>query len=124
MKQDWLLMTAPQLAFDNSLAPTPLASQPVKTGEILYGFGWGGHAQSARSSPNALTCQAMEVGRRLTLDCGFAKGDSGGLIARRTDSGYEAVGIISAGDSSTITYAYPISALPENVSSQLLIMSD
>ena len=124
MKQDWLLMTAPQLAFDNSLAPTPLSSQPVETGEILYGFGWGGHAQSSRSSPKVLICQAMEVGRRLALDCGFSKGDSGGLIARRTDSGYEAVGIISAGDSSTVTYAYPISALPASVSSQLLTMID
>jgi len=124
MKQDWLLMTAPQLAFDNSLAPTPLSSQPVETGEILYGFGWGGHAQSSRSSPKVLICQAMEVGRRLALDCGFSKGDSGGLIARRTDSGYEAVGIISAGDSSTVTYAYPISALPTSVSSQLLTMID
>ena len=124
MKQDWLLLTAPQVAFDNSLAPTPLASQPVETGEILYGFGWGGHAQSSRSSPKVLTCQAMEVGRRLTLDCGFSKGDSGGLIARRTNSGYEAVGIISAGDSSTVTYAYPVSALPTRVSSQLLTMND
>ena len=124
MKQDWLLMTAPQLAFDNSLAPTPLSSQPVETGEILYGFGWGGHAQSSRSSPKVLICQAMEVGRRLALDCGFSKGDSGGLIARRTDSGYEAVGIISAGNSSTVTYAYPISALPTSVSSQLLTMID
>ena len=124
MKQDWLLLTAPQLAFDNSLAPTPLASQAVKTGEILYGFGWGGHAQSSRSSPKVLTCQAMEVGRRLTLDCGLSKGDSGGLIARRTNSGYEAVGIISAGDSSTVTYAYPVSALPTSVSSQLLTMID
>jgi len=124
MKQDWLLMTAPQLAFDNSLALTPLASQPVRTGEILYGFGWGGHAQSSRSSPKVLTCQAMEVGRRLTLDCGFSKGDSGGLVARRISSGYEAVGIISAGDSSTVTYAYPISALPKSVSSQLLTIID
>ena len=124
MQQDWLLLTAPQLAFANSLAPTPLASQPVETGEILYGFGWGGHAQSSRSSPKVLTCQAMEVGRRLTLDCGFSKGDSGGLIARRTNSGYEAVGIISAGNSSTVTYAYPVSALPKRVSSQLLTMND
>ena len=124
MKQDWLLLTAPKLAFGGSLTLTPLASQPVKTGEILYGFGWGGHAQSSRSSPKVLTCQAMEVGRRLTLDCGFSKGDSGGLIARRTNSGYEAVGIISAGDSSTVTYAYPVSALPTSVSSQLLTRID
>ena len=124
MKQDWLLMTAPLLAFDNSLAPTPLSSQPVETGEILYGFGWGGHAQSPQSSPKVLRCQAMEVGRMLTLDCGFSKGDSGGLIARRTNSGYEAVGIISAGDSSTVTYAYPVSALPASVSSQLMTMID
>ena len=124
MKQDWLLLTAPKLAFGGSLTLTPLASQPVKTGEILYGFGWGGHAQSSRSSPKVLTCRAMEVGRRLALDCGFSKGDSGGLIARRTNSGYEAVGIISAGDSSTVTYAYPVSALPTSVSSQLLTMND
>ena len=124
MKQDWLLLTAPKLAFGGSLTLTPLASQPVKTGEILYGFGWGGHAQSSRSSPKVLTCQAMKVGPRLTLDCGFSKGDSGGLIARRTTSGYEAVGIISAGDSSTVTYAYPVSALPTSVSSQLLTMND
>ena len=124
MQQDWLLMTAPKLAFDGSLTLTPLASQPVRAGELLYGFGWGGHAQGSRSSPKVLVCQAMEVGRRLTLDCGFSKGDSGGLIARRTNSGYEAVGIISAGDSSTVTYAYPISALPTSVSSQLLTMID
>ncbi|MEL0152259.1 MAG: hypothetical protein VW779_03490 [Halieaceae bacterium] len=124
MTQDWLLLTAPQVAFDRSLTLTPLASKPVKAGEILYGFGWGGYAQSSRSTPKVLTCRAMEVGRRLTLDCGFSKGDSGGLIARRINSGYEAVGIISAGDSSTITYAYPISALPTKVSSQLLTIID
>ena len=124
MKQDWLLMTAPRIAFDNSLAPIPLASQPVEAGEILYGFGWGGHAQSSRSSPKVLTCRATEVGRRLTLDCGFSKGDSGGLIARRINTGYEAVGIISAGDSSTVTYAYPTSALPARVRAQLLTIID
>ena len=124
MKQDWLLMTAPQLAFDDSLTLTPLASQPVKEGEILYGFGWGGYARSSRSTPKVLTCRTIDVGRRLTLDCGFSKGDSGGLIARRINSGYEAVGIISAGDSSTVTYAYPISLLPARVSSQLLTIID
>ena len=45
MQQDWLLMTAPKLAFEGSLTLTPLASQPVRAGELLYGFGWGGHAQ-------------------------------------------------------------------------------
>ncbi len=124
MTQDWLLMTAPRAAFDNSLAPTPLASQPVTAGEILYGFGWGGHAQNSRSTPKALTCRAMEVGYRLTLDCGFSKGDSGGLIARRINGGYEAVGIISAGDSSSVTYAYPTSSLPHRASAQLLITDD
>lgn len=124
MKQDWLLMTAPRAAFKNSLALTPLASEPVRPGEILHGFGWGGHTQSSRSTPKALTCRAMEVGHRLTLDCGFSKGDSGGLIARRINNGYEAVGIISEGDSSTVTYAYPLSRLPPQVSVQLLTISD
>ena len=124
MQQDWLLMTAPQLAFGGSLTLTPLASQPVRAGEVLYGFGWGGQAQNSRPYPKVLKCQAIEVGRRLTLDCGFSKGDSGGLIARRINDGYEAVGIISAGDSSSITYAYPISALPSRVSSKLLTIID
>jgi len=124
MKQDWLLMTAPKLAFDDSLSLTPLGPQPVKAGEILHGFGWGGHAQSSRSAPKAFTCKAIEVGHRLTLDCGFSKGDSGGLVARRINGGYQAVGIISAGDSSTVTYAYPISLLPPRVSAQLLTTND
>ena len=34
MQQDWLLMTAPKLAFEGSLTLTPLASQPVRAGEF------------------------------------------------------------------------------------------
>ncbi len=124
MKRDWLLMTTPKIAFGDSLSLTPLASEPVKIGEILYGFGWGGYAQGLRSKTKALTCEAIEVGRQLTLDCGFSKGDSGGLVARRISGGYEAVGIISAGDSATVTYAYPISTLPPKVSAQLLTRED
>mgnify|MGYP000120823675 FL=1 len=124
MKRDWLLMTAPTGAFDDSLALTPLASEPVKAGEILHGFGWGGHAQTSRSTPKSLRCKAIEVGNLLTLDCGFSKGDSGGLMARKINDGYEAVGIISAGDSSTVTYAYPISALPPSLSSLLFALKD
>ena len=71
--------------------------------------------QNPVSNPKELTCIAVDVGRKLSLNCGFAKGDSGGLVARRVRGRYEAVGIISAGDSSTITYAYPLSALPERL---------
>lgn len=124
MEQDWLLMTVPEQAFGETLTLTPIAQEPVKLGEVLYGFGWGGHAQISRSSPKALICRANAVGTQLALDCGFAKGDSGGLIARRVNGKYEAVGIISAGDASTITYAYPISVLPRSVSSQIVSSTD
>ena len=124
MEQDWLLMTVPEQAFDETLTFTPLAQEPVKLGEVLYGFGWGGHAQTSLSSPKALICRVKAVGLKLALDCGFAKGDSGGLIARRVNGKYEAVGIISAGDASTITYAYPISVLPRSISSQIVTRTD
>ncbi len=124
MEQDWLLMSAPKDAFDDSLTLTPLASEPVRAGEMLYGFGWGGHTQVSRSAPKALICRAIEVGRLLTLDCGFSKGDSGGLVARRVNDGYQAVGIISTGDSATVTYAYPTATLPTRVSSKMRTFGD
>lgn len=119
MREDWLLMTAPSHAFAETIIPTPLSGEPVKLGERLYGFGWGGHRKAQLTSPKALPCIALEVGPRLTLDCVFSKGDSGGLIAREKNGAYEAVGIISAGDSTSTTFAYPTSSLPKQVLDEL-----
>ena len=124
INRDWLLMMAPKDAFGESLSLTPPSPDPVKKGETLYGFGWGGYEQRARASLKSLTCKAMEVDAQLTLGCVFAKGDSGGLIARKINGKYEAVGVISSGDSSTVTYAYPIATLPPDVRSQILRISD
>ena len=124
MNRDWLLMMAPKDAFGESLSLTPPSADPVKKGETLYGFGWGGYEQRSESTLKARTCKAMAVGAQLTLGCVFVKGDSGGLIARKLNGKYEAVGIISAGDSSTVTYAYPIATLPSGVSSEILRLSD
>ena len=115
MDEDWLILRTPNDVFSDSLALAYPASEKVRKGETLYGFGWGGHLQSPASVPRELTCLALDVGRKLTLNCGFTKGDSGGLVARKVQGRYEAVGIISAGDSSTITYAYPLSALPQQL---------
>ena len=112
MDEDWLILRTPNDVFSDSLTLAHPAREEVQKGETLYGFGWGGHLQKPASAPKELTCLALDVGRKLTLNCGFAKGDSGGLVARKVKGRYEAVGIISAGDSSTITYAYPLSALP------------
>jgi hypothetical protein len=120
MDEDWLVLRTPNDVFSDSLALAHPASEKVKKGEILYGFGWGGHLQNSVSAPKELTCLALDVGRKLTLNCGFAKGDSGGLVARKVKGRYEAVGIISAGNSSTITYAYPLSALPQRLLKTLL----
>ena len=115
MDEDWLILRTPNDVFSDSLALAYPASEKVRKGETLYGFGWGGHLQSPASVPRELTCLTLDVGRKLTLNCGFTKGDSGGLVARKVQGRYEAVGIISAGDSSTITYAYPLSALPQQL---------
>jgi len=49
----------------------------------------------------------------MTLRCGLTKGDSGGVVARLLENGQlEAVGIISSGDSVSLSYAFPSWQLP------------
>lgn len=119
MSEDWLLIRASSNAFNEPITLTQLSPAPVTLGETLYGFGWGGHRKSQITAPKVLPCPVVEVGPKLTLDCAFAKGDSGGLIARKKGGAYEAVGIISAGDSTSITFAFPVANLPHQVLAQI-----
>ena len=93
MDRDWLVMRAPRAAF-TSLTPIRVSKRRVASGE-------------------SLDCPVISAGSALTLRCGLTKGDSGGVVARQLEDGQlEAVGIISSGDSISLSFAFPSWRLP------------
>ena len=120
MADDWLLAKISRHDMAKPIVPVHPTIKPVTRGEIVYGFGWGGGVSETGTTPKKLVCRVTEAGHPIALDCGFRKGDSGGLIARINEDRYEAVGIISAGDSDSTTLAFPIADLPKQVWTRLL----
>ena len=114
MANDWLVMTAPADAFAD-ITPIRISSQPAATGESFIGIGWGGTSTGGQSEQRSLICPGSSVEKIITLNCGLKKGDSGGLVARRLPGGeLEAIGIISSGDSSSISLAFALAHLPRD----------
>lgn len=113
MDKDWLLMKAPSVAF-SSLVPIEISRRPVDVDESLVAIGWGRQSDLSDAKPTMVECPVTHVKPSLSLRCGLAKGDSGGVVARRIENGQlEAVGVISSGDSVATTLAYPLSGLPK-----------
>ena len=107
MDRDWLVMRAPRAAF-TSLLPIRVSERPVGAGESLIAIGWGRETDWTDIKPSAIECPVISASSSLTLRCGLTKGDSGGVVARQLEDGQlEAVGIISSGDSISLSYAFP-----------------
>lgn len=112
MDQDWLVMRAPRAAF-TSLTPIKVSKRPVANDETLIAIGWGRETDWTDIEPSTLECPVISTSSSLTLRCGLTKGDSGGVVARQLKNGQlEAVGIISSGDSISLSYAFPSWRLP------------
>ena len=113
MDRDWLVMRAPRAAF-TSLTPIKVSKRPVADDETLIAVGWGRETDWTDIEPSALECPVISISSSLTLRCGLTKGDSGGVVARQLENGQlEAVGIISSGDSISLSYAFPSLRLPD-----------
>ena len=112
MNRDWLVMRAPRAAF-TSLTPIRVSDRPVTNDESLIAIGWGRGTDWADIEASALDCPVIRANVLLMLRCGLTKGDSGGVVARQREDGQlEAVGIISSGDSISLSYAFPTRRLP------------
>jgi len=112
MDRDWLLMRAPRAAF-TSLTPITVSERRVAGDESLIAIGWGRKTDWTDIEASALECPVISANSALTLRCGLTKGDSGGVVARQLENGQlEAVGIISSGDSNSLSYAFPLWRLP------------
>ena len=112
MDQDWLVMRAPRAAF-TSLTPIGVSERPVADDESLIAIGWGRETDWTDIEASALECPVISANSTMTLRCGLTKGDSGGVLARQLKNGQlEAVGIISSGDSISLSYAFPSWRLP------------
>lgn len=113
MESDWLVMRAPSDAF-SALTPISISSRPVVADEALIAIGWGRRTEQSSGAPNIIQCPVSEARKSLRLRCALTKGDSGGVVARELEDGQiEAVGIISSGDSTAITFAFPMRLLPD-----------
>ena len=112
MDRDWLVMRAPRAAF-TSLTPIRVSERPVANDESLIAIGWGRETDWTDIEASALDCPVISASSALTLRCVLTKGDSGGVVARQLENGQlEAVGIISSGDSISLSYAFPSWRLP------------
>ena len=110
--RDWLVMRAPSAAF-TSLIPIKLSRRPVAETESLIAVGWGRETDWNDIEASALECPVISARSSLILRCGLTKGDSGGVVARQLETGQlEAVGIISSGDSISLSIAFPSWRLP------------
>ena len=112
MDRDWLVMRAPRAPF-TSLIPFKLSRRPVAENESLIALGWGRENVWTDSEAIAVECPVISATSSIELRCGLTKGDSGGVLARQLENGkLEAVGIISSGDSLSLSYAFPSWRLP------------
>ena len=112
MDRDWLVMRAPRAAF-TSLTPIRVSERPVMDDESLIAIGWGRETDWTDIEASTLDCPVISANSALKLRCGLTKGDSGGVVARRLANGQlEAVGIISSGDSISLSFAFPSWRLP------------
>jgi len=112
MDHDWLVMRAPRAAF-TSLTPIRVSERPVADDESLIAIGWGRETDWTGIEASVLDCPVISINSALALGCGLTKGDSGGVVARQLENGQlEAVGIISSGDSISLSFAFPSWRLP------------
>ena len=103
---DLALLCLPQAALTT---PFPWSEAAPEPGEELIVQGYGRpriHAQTRRACP-VLTASAG----RVILDCPVAPGTSGAPVLRRTDSGYEAVAVVSASQGRTAIAVRPSRAI-------------
>ena len=75
--------------------PVPLATRPPKRGETVLVVGYG---KPRVQIANRKTCRVTATGKNgaFQLDCPVTRGTSGAPVLRKTGTGHEMLGILSA----------------------------
>ena len=107
MQDDWLIIgvTDATLPESNAIA---VASASPRTGEKLIAVGYGPEDTQGQRFQRSVECTVKSVTTTINADCQMMKGDSGGLLARQTIDGLEALGIVSSQSASGSTQFTPI----------------
>ena len=107
MQDDWLIIgvTDATLPESNAIA---VASASPRTGEKLIAVGYGPEDTQGQRFQRSVECTVKSVTTTINADCQMMKGDSGGLLARQTIDGLEALGIVSSKSASGSTQFTPI----------------
>ena len=119
MQEDWALLT-PESPFLVA-SWIPISTTPNHIGQPLIAAGFAPVSEANQSSPDSIerhlladmACSVIDASSHPPAsDCMAKKGASGGAMIALTDSGSARLqGIISAGDSETVSYFYPASSL-------------
>lgn len=107
MKSDWLLIDLPPNIIPEA-RPKPVATEPAIVGEKLVAVGFGPENELGERYQRSIECVVISVAAMINTNCQMTQGDSGGLLARVTDAGLEAVGIVSSGSRDGLTRFTPI----------------
>ena len=107
MQNDWLIIgvTGVTLPASNAIA---VASTSPRIGEKLIAVGFGPEDIQGQRYQRSMECTVKSVTNTINADCQMMKGDSGGLLARQTRDGLQAVGIVSSKSASGSTQFTPI----------------
>ena len=107
MQDDWLIIgvTVATLPESNAIA---IASASPRTGEKLVAVGFGPEDAQGQRYQRSVECTVTSVTATINADCLMMKGDSGGLLARQTSDGLQALGIVSSKSASGSTQFTPI----------------
>ncbi|MCH1554341.1 MAG: S1 family peptidase [Luminiphilus sp.] len=107
MQNDWLIIGLTDVALpeNNAIA---VASASPRQGERLIAVGFGPKDLRGQRYQRSVQCRVESVTATINADCQMMKGDSGGLLARQTNDGLEALGIVSSKSPSGTTQFTPI----------------
>ena len=107
MQDDWLVIGLTDVALPENNAIAVASASPRK-GEKLIALGFGPEDVQGQRYQRSVECTVKSVTTTINADCQMMKGDSGGLLARQTKDGLEALGIVSSKSPSGTTQFTPI----------------
>ena len=107
MQDDWLIIQVTDATLPESNAIAVASASPRK-GEKLVAVGFGPEDTQGQRYQRSVECTVTSVTTTINADCQMMKGDSGGLLARQTSDGLQALGIVSSKSASGSTQFTPI----------------
>jgi hypothetical protein len=107
MQDDWLIIALSDVTLPESNA-IAVASVSPRRGEKLIAVGFGPQDIQGQRYQRSVECTVESVTTTINAECQMMKGDSGGLLARQTSDGLQALGIVSSKSASSSTRFTPI----------------